>query len=751
MYLECDGANGRMRVELGPSQPRVTLGRLEGCELRVQDPTVSRRHCEFTWSRGGVEAKDLGSSGGTWAGDSRVERHTMRPGESVRCGALVVLLVDDEAAASPGRGQGRSAEDEDFDMPPPRRRRQAQEAPPEQGPGPGGGEVDEWGFAKSPAGGAVLDEYGFSASPSGGVPLMDDGFGSADDGFGAVDDGFGPADDGYGGPPPKGRRGGGGGALVDDDPERDDEFRGRKRSSSERDDGFSGDRQSARVEEEPRAAEPAPASRAPVLIGYTLVCIETNGNERRVPLPRDKPMVLGRAADVDINVSNPGISRRHCELRWRGEAVELRDLGSSGGTLIDGKKIQQATLGAGGLFVCADLLCKIDGEMAAGSGAGASGASPAPRPAQTSWQLIYEDSGQGEVRVDLSRGREFILGRNPDVDVRLDDRSVGRRHASVRFDGTDLVITDLDSTNGTFFDEQRIKSRVLKSGDRVRCGNYPLRFVAQTGGVASADDGWGDDWDDAREMGPPSWHLVFTDGDGRVCHETMDETFRVLAVGDDSACEISVRGRNLEPDHCEVTWEEGVLIATDLQTDTGTLVNGKPIDEQVLRNGDIIECGTLRLHVVRGCDSSGRGAGGSGEDAEMWLRRFRVRDPGLCVLYGSDVWPDDDGADEPERRDLTIWADGEAQLELQIGDERSTLSGGVGSGVLDALFAALARTGFPETGASKPARDESVIELTAFQDDTQATALLGRRALSRSEPYREVSELLRAIASELQA
>lgn len=759
MYLECDGGDGRIRVELGPSQPRVTLGRLEGCELRVQDPTVSRRHCEFTWSGGTVEAKDLGSSGGTWTGESRVERHTLQPGESVRCGALVVRLIDDmagadmagaarggEAGASRGRGPERTSGEDDFEMPP-RRRRQAAEAPAEQAPEPGGGEVDEWGFTKSPAKGEILDEYGFSASPGGGVPMLDEGFGAADDGFG-------PPDDDYGGRPPKGRSGGGGGgggALVDDDPGRDDDFRGQKRSRGGDDDGFSSPpREEVRADEPVRAAEPAPAARAATLVGFTLVCIETSGNERRVPLVRDRAMVLGRAGDVDIIVSNPGISRRHCELTWRGDSVELRDLGSSGGTLIDGAKIQRATLGAGGLFVCADLLCKIDAEMSAG-GAGAGAPSPAPRPAQTSWQLIYEDRGQGEVHVDLPRGCELVLGRNPDVDVRLDDRSVGRRHASVRFDGTDLVITDLDSTNGTFFDEQRIKSRVLKSGDRLRCGNHAIRFVAQTGGVASADDGWGDDWDDAREMGPPSWHLVFTDGTGRVCHETMDETFRVLAVGGDSACEISVAGRALEPDHCEITWEEGVLIATDLQTNSGTRVNGKPIDEHVLRNGEIIECGTLRLHVVRGCDSSGRGSSGGTEDAELWLRRFRARDHGLCVLYGNDVWPDDDGSDEPERQDLTVWADGEAQLELQIGDERSTVSGGIGSGVLDALFSALARTGFPETGGSKPARDESVIELTAFQEGTQATALLGRRALSRSEPYREASELLRAIAAELQA
>ncbi|MCB9727020.1 MAG: FHA domain-containing protein [Deltaproteobacteria bacterium] len=719
MYLECDGGDGRIRVELGPSQPRVTLGRLEGCEMRVQDPTVSRRHCEFTWSGGTVQAKDLGSSGGTWVDETRIEQKTLQPGDAIRCGALVVRLIDDEAPQ-----RRRAPAEDDVDVP--RRRRRPDDAPAEPAPGPVAGEVDEWGFSKAPPGGAALDEFGFSASPSGGVPLLDDGFGAADDGFGAVDDGFGPPDEDLG------------------------RSRGRGRGAAAEDDDFDPPPRRARGEggggASAQEASPDPArtqgTRPAAPAGFTLICVDTTGSERRVPLLRDTALVLGRAAGVDIQVPNPGISRRHCELRWSGDVVELRDLGSSGGTLIDGARVQSATLRGGDHFVCADLLCRIEAEAGAGGGA------PAARPAQTNWQLIYEHAGHGEVRVDIPRGRELILGRNPDVDVRLEDRSVGRRHASVRWDGNELVVKDLDSTNGTFYEDKRVSRHVVKSGDRMRCGHYPIRFVAQTGGVATADDGWGDDWNDAEEMGPPSWHLVFTDADGRVCHETMDETFRVLAVGDDAACEISVAGRQLEPDHCEITWEEGVLIATDLQTERGTLVNGKRVDEHVLRNGDVIECGALRLHVVRGCDSSGRGASGGGEDVELWLRRFRGRDPGLCVVYGVDVWPDDD-TDEPERQELTVWADGEAQLELDLGEERTTRTGSIRSGVLDALFSALSRSGFPETGGKPPERDESVIEVTAFQDDTQATVLLGRRALSRSEPYREASELLRAIAAEL--
>jgi hypothetical protein len=64
----------------------------------------------------------------------------------------------------------------------------------------------------------------------------------------------------------------------------------------------------------------------------------------RVPvlaLPADpgKPTTIGRSADCDCVVADPSVSRRHAQLRRRGDGWALRDLGSRNGTRLNGMRV----------------------------------------------------------------------------------------------------------------------------------------------------------------------------------------------------------------------------------------------------------------------------------------------------------------------------------------------------------------------------------------------------------------------------
>ncbi|WP_345544310.1 DUF3662 and FHA domain-containing protein [Microbacterium jejuense] len=64
---------------------------------------------------------------------------------------------------------------------------------------------------------------------------------------------------------------------------------------------------------------------------------------RRIPLTKSRT-VIGRGSDADITVADSGTSRRHVEILWDGERAMVRDMGSTNGTMLDGRKVTEAAL-----------------------------------------------------------------------------------------------------------------------------------------------------------------------------------------------------------------------------------------------------------------------------------------------------------------------------------------------------------------------------------------------------------------------
>lgn len=78
------------------------------------------------------------------------------------------------------------------------------------------------------------------------------------------------------------------------------------------------------------------------------VILEVNGMRH----PLDPPgIVIGRGTEADLRINDPGVSRRHAEIRVSpGDPlpeVSVVDLGSTNGMLVNGQRVQQATLDDG--------------------------------------------------------------------------------------------------------------------------------------------------------------------------------------------------------------------------------------------------------------------------------------------------------------------------------------------------------------------------------------------------------------------
>ena len=86
---------------------------------------------------------------------------------------------------------------------------------------------------------------------------------------------------------------------------------------------------------------------------------------------------------------------------------------------------------------------------------------------------------QGDTGIVQLLGRRTTLGRTPDNDIRIDEDFISRHHAVLLLAGANTIVEDLNSTNGTYVNGERINRRTLKEGDLVTLGKTEFRFVVK--------------------------------------------------------------------------------------------------------------------------------------------------------------------------------------------------------------------------------------------------------------------------------
>lgn len=78
--------------------------------------------------------------------------------------------------------------------------------------------------------------------------------------------------------------------------------------------------------------------------------------------------------------------------------------------------------------------------------------------------------------VQLTKDRT-TLGRRPYNDIVIDNLAVSGEHAVIHMNGPEVVLEDLNSTNGTYVNGKAIKKQALQNGDGIEVGKYKIRFV----------------------------------------------------------------------------------------------------------------------------------------------------------------------------------------------------------------------------------------------------------------------------------
>jgi pSer/pThr/pTyr-binding forkhead associated (FHA) protein len=97
--------------------------------------------------------------------------------------------------------------------------------------------------------------------------------------------------------------------------------------------------------------------------------------------------------------------------------------------------------------------------------------------AQRSPRLVIERAPGHEAGMIYDLDGDLVLGRGEHAEIRLEDPFASARHARVYEQGNIVVIEDLDSTNGTYLNEELLQTlRPLHPGDRVRIGDSEFTF-----------------------------------------------------------------------------------------------------------------------------------------------------------------------------------------------------------------------------------------------------------------------------------
>src|SRR5688572_3528462 len=82
--------------------------------------------------------------------------------------------------------------------------------------------------------------------------------------------------------------------------------------------------------------------------------------------------------------------------------------------------------------------------------------------------------------VAVTTGQTISLGRLKGCDVVVDDEAASRRHCTIAAREDTCAVSDLQSANGTYVNEQRIASQELQLGDKIRIGSTVLELIDST-------------------------------------------------------------------------------------------------------------------------------------------------------------------------------------------------------------------------------------------------------------------------------
>jgi pSer/pThr/pTyr-binding forkhead associated (FHA) protein len=207
-------------------------------------------------------------------------------------------------------------------------------------------------------------------------------------------------------------------------------------------------------------------------MGWKLVVVEGKARGSEFPLGGKPILDVGSARTADVPLDDPDVAAAHVKVSASGGELSVFDV-SGRGFLHNGKRTLKSALKENDVITLGKHQLKL-APIAAPQPAPA--AAPATARGKAELQTLKgNDAGK---KFDLTAKDMFIIGRGVATDVTVWDIRVSRVHARIDRDASGWLITDLNASNGTYVNGEKVETRRLKPGDEIKVGSTVLQFVA---------------------------------------------------------------------------------------------------------------------------------------------------------------------------------------------------------------------------------------------------------------------------------
>jgi len=210
----------------------------------------------------------------------------------------------------------------------------------------------------------------------------------------------------------------------------------------------------------------------------------------------------------------------------------------------------------------------------------------------------------------IEEGGTVKIGRGKTADVDLDNTAVSRRHAAIGMRDGRYFVKDLESTNGTRVNGEKITGTVpLTPSDHVEIAKFlvvpatsagntypPYAMVREADFDPASSPEMPADFEGTIFVAPRQ--LVVVQGEASPERFSLKDQTKVT-IGKDETCHIRVYGHRIGKIQCYVITKGTKHYAAHQSGWKRTTINGKKIVEaQLLRKGDIIGIGKSKIQYT---------------------------------------------------------------------------------------------------------------------------------------------------------